>query len=90
MFFLSFREAHFFLVGYFSLYRFLAVISLRNPWAVVPRSTLPLLYCQFKHLGCILCEECGHLPSKLFAVDRDIDFIVPHQAQTIEITRSDR
>ena len=34
MFFLSFREAHFFLVGYFSLYRFLAVISLRNPWAL--------------------------------------------------------
>jgi len=31
--FLSFREAHFSLFGYFSLYCFLVVISLRNPWA---------------------------------------------------------
>src|SRR5689334_11890296 len=40
---------------------------------VIPRSTLPSLHGQFKLLGRIFCEECGHLPGQLCTVDRDID-----------------
>jgi hypothetical protein len=54
------------------------------------KHSLPLLHGQFKSLGRIFCEECRHLPGKLCAVDRDIDFIGPHQPQAIEIARSDR
>jgi hypothetical protein len=57
---------------------------------VIPRSTLPLLHGQFKSLGRIFCEECRHVLGKLCTIDRDIDFIVPDQAQTIEIACSDR
>ena len=56
----------------------------------IPRSTLPLLHGQLKPLGRIFCEERGHLAGKLCTIDRDIDFIVPNQTQTIEIARSDR
>src|SRR5215469_2354737 len=57
---------------------------------VIPRSTLPLLQGQLKSLSRIFCEERGHLPGKLCIVDRDINFIVPDQAQSIKIARSDR
>ena len=36
------------------------------------------------------CEERGHLAGNLFAVDCDMDFIVPNQTQTIKIACSDR
>src|SRR5437868_5475450 len=61
-----------------------------QPHFVIPRSALPLLHGQFKLLGRIFCEERGHVLGKLCAVDRDIDFIVPNQAQAIEIACSDR
>jgi hypothetical protein len=57
---------------------------------VIPRSTLPLLYRQFKPLSRIFCEEYGYLSGKLCTVDRGIDFIVPDQAQAIKVARSDR
>jgi len=36
----------------------------------------------------IFCEQRRHLPGKRCTLDRDIDFIVPDQAQAIKIARS--